>query len=330
MGPATGMVKQSALKWNNGKRLFQMRTHIALLVLFASFVIKAPAQETSLMYRLSPGTAYRTATTIHTSLVQKVMGIDQEILMDMMILLEARVEDFNNGIYTIEYRYKQLKIITKSAMFAVEIDTEGPPSPQNSMMKVLIGKPFTATMDERGRILDVTGLDQIIDGVDTLSGVDDSTKEQYRLSLEESFGKTSFVQNMEQGSVIYPEKPVKPGQTWNYNYTATSSNIDLHLHNVATLKEVNRNSILIRINSLIETPANDSIVISGSPGKISMTGQQLSEVWIDPTTGLITESNVSQDINGRLILTNFPDTEEPMEIPMTMTSKLQVTLTREK
>ena len=304
-----------------------IKKSIALVTLLASLTFSILAQEVDLRYRLKPGMAYSTETTLHTSMIQKVMGIDQEIIMDMVTGLDGKVTANHKGIYTIEYRYRHLRIATRSAMFAVDIDTDGPATPQNQMMKVLIGKPFTVEMDEQGKITSVSGLEQMISDIDTLSDVDAATREQYKASLQETFGKESFLQTMNQESVLYPGHPVKTGDSWNYRYSTTSNNIMLNLQNVATLKEASHHYALIRINSLIATPANDSISLGGNSGKISMTGTQISEVRIDPATGLIMEGNVSQDIRGRLILSDLPDSDEPMEIPMTMTSKIEVTLT---
>ena len=312
------------------KIAYPMKKIFVLSLLYAFFEGSAFTQQADLRYRLKPGMEFTTETSLHTSMVQKVMGIDQEIIMDMSYVLSSHVRDYNNGIYTLGYQYKKLKINTKSTMFAVEIDTEGPPSPQNNMMKVLTDKPFSVRMDERGRITDVKGIGDLISGIDTLSGIDAETRQNYKLSMEETFGRESFIQNMEQASVIYPSHPVSTGESWNYDYSTTSSNIILRIHNTATLKEITRNAILIRINSRIDTPPNDSINISGSTGHISMSGYQISEVRLDPSTGLITESNVSQEIRGKLILNDLPESDEPMEIPMTMTSKFNVTLTRKK
>ncbi len=312
------------------KIAYSMKKIFVLSLLYAFFVSSAFTQQADLRYHLKPGMEFTTETSLHTSMVQKVMGIDQEIIMDMSYVLSGHVRDYNNGIYTLGYQYKKLKINTKSTMFAVEIDTEGPPSPQNNMMKVLTDKPFTVRMDERGRITDVKGIGDLISGIDTLSGIDAETRQNYKLSMEETFGRESFVQNMEQASVIYPSYPVSTGESWNYDYSTTSSNIILRIHNTATLKEITRNAILIRINSRIDTPPNDSINISGSTGHIGMSGNQISEVRLDPSTGLIIESNVSQEIHGKLILNDLPESDEPMEIPMTMTSKFNVTLTRKK
>ncbi len=300
---------------------------ILLLVPFLSGSV-LNAQKTELRYRLEPGMTFTMETSFQTTMVQKVMGIDQEIMMNMQIGLLGNVKNFGNGVYTVVYQYQRLRINTTSTMFAVEIDTEGPDNPGNNMMRVLIGKPFMVKMDDRGMIRDVQGLDRIIAGIDSIGGIDENTRTSWKTSLEESFGKETFIQNMEQASVLYPEKPVATGDSWQYDFSTTSSNIELHLRNTATLIESGKNTALIRVNSNISTPENDSITLGGNRGSVTMTGNQIAEISIDPSTGLIRESNVSQDIRGNLYLEDDDQPGGMIEVPMTMTSKIQVVLSR--
>ncbi|HYW97125.1 MAG TPA: DUF6263 family protein [Bacteroidales bacterium] len=301
---------------------------ILILVSVAAWITGlVNAQEVSLRYKLNPGTAFTSETNVHTTMVQKVMGINQEITMDMTMALIGKVTGEKDHIYSIKYRYTKLKITTTSSTYTVSIDTDGPDSPQNNMLKVLTGKSFTVYMDNRGRINDIEGLEKIFAGVDSLSDMDEETRQQYKSSLEETFSKDFFLQNFEQSSVLYPENPVKIGQSWRYNLSTTSSDVSLNLQNTATLKDVSGKMILVRVASLIDTPANDTINIGGNSGRISMTGHQISEVRINRSNGLITESNVSQKITGKLVITNLPETDEDMEIPMTMSSRINVTLT---
>ncbi len=304
-----------------------MKKALLFLACILIFSVPGRSQSVDLKYHPVPGTAYRLESNMHTVMVQKIMGIDQEIFMDMLMVLDGEIEGVSNGIYRILYRYKKLKISTTSAMFAVEIDTDGEDNEQNNMMSILIDKPFFVFVNELGTITDVEGLESIIDGVNTLADLDSATREQYKISMTESFGRETFMNNMKQVSLPFPDKPVKLGESWTFDYSTTSSNIVLELQNMAVLKEVNRNSALVRINSTMKTPENDTINMNGNNGNIRMSGQQLSEVQIEPSTGLIIESNVSQDIKGRLLFKDSTFSEESMDIPMTMTTKINVTLT---
>ena len=299
---------------------------LIFLVFLSMAFLAARPQEANLVYKLKPGLAWTMESNMHTTMVQKVMGIDQEIMMDMLIQLEAEVISRHNNVYTISYTYDRLRISTKSAMFVVEMDTEGAPGPDNQMMSVLIGKPFTVEMDQQGRILSVTGLGKIIDATDSIPGIDSLRREQFRNSLKESFGEEAFRRSLEQSMVYYPAYPVKTGETWSYDFTTSSSNITLIMHNLATLITAGRNSYLVRINSTIQTPLNDTVNMGGNKGAISMTGRQIAEVQIASSPGLPVESNTSQDISGKLILFDVPGSDENIEVPMTMTTKVTTTV----
>jgi hypothetical protein len=276
--------------------------YLSTLVIAGLIVIPAMCQEASLKYRLKPGMSFTMESNHHTSIKE------------------------HNNIYTISYKYDRLKISTRSAMFVVEIDTKDASNQEDEMMSVLVGKPFTVEMDQYGKILSVRGLEKIFEAVDSIPDIDSLKRVQVKSSFEDSFGEEAFRRTIEQASVFYPAYPVKTGETWNYDFVTTSSNITLIMHNMATLMEAGRNSWLVRINSTIQTPLNDTLSMGGNSGIISMTGKQISEVQISPSNGLLQESNMSQDISGKLTLYDVPETEGDMEIPMKMTTKVTTTL----
>ena len=73
-------------------------------------------------------------------------------------------------------------------------------------------------VDEEGKVLEVTGFDEIINGMVDSMGVDEDMKMQMRASLKDQFNEQELKDQFAQVFMIFPNKEVKVGDSWEKNY----------------------------------------------------------------------------------------------------------------
>jgi hypothetical protein len=251
---------------------------------------------------------------------QIMMGIEQDIKVDMLLITDSEVKENKDGVYIIEYTYRQLKMETESALYSSVIDTENGENFESDLMKVIIGKPFFAKISTDGVVQDVYGMDRIFEDFQMDIDLDSATLADFRRSLQGSFGKESFTQTLQQLFVYYPDSGVKKDDVWTYNYESEAANMKVFLDNTVKLKNMDKKEILLQLSSKIKSLGDEMVDINGYPGNINLNGYALSELIIDPFTGLNKEAFLTQELKGNI---SFEDTNtrELIKIPTTILLK---------
>lgn len=300
-------------------------TLLGILVFFSSTVLFSQ-NRVNLLFKPVIGLKYQTEISSTSTIIQEVMGIDQSMEMNIYMLLDSKVINETEGLFKIEYQYTSLKIASESPLFSIELNSdEDQDNDENKLVKTLTGKPFYVFINQYGEITDVTGLDQIIASVGENNNIDDETKELFRKNLEASFGREYFIQNMQQLFIVFPKKKSKIGEIWESNTFVKSSPAALNIRNKARLIDITKSSVLIKVNSEIETPDEGFKIIEGIPGKVELKGRQQMDVVIEKSSGFPLESIVNQDIDGLILFKLQEDKEEDlMEIPMSIKTNLQI------
>ncbi len=108
----------------------------------------------------------------------------------------------------------------------INIDTDKPSEPlrgrnksksignDERMFAGIKGKEFTMKVDEEGKVLEVSGFEQIVNGmVDSLEVAED-IRMQMRASLKDQFNEQNIKDQFAQVFTIFPNKEVKVGDSW--------------------------------------------------------------------------------------------------------------------
>lgn len=256
---------------------------------------------------------------------QEVMGIQQSIEMNMDMVLEGSVLNKENGKTRIAYIYKKMSVSSNSAMFSLALNSEGDQSdPGNQLLHSLTGKEFITIMDRSGRVTEITGVDKLIEEVIADFPNTSMEAQAYRQTLKETFGGESFSQNIEQLAAYYPDYKLGVGDTWVYENSVNLPQLEMKMINNATLKSIGSESVIIQINTLLQSPENNTLDVQGMKGTMKLEGSQLSEIKVDPKTGIVKEGVVTQEINGEIRMEMNDGGGEPLVIPMLIKSKIEM------
>jgi hypothetical protein len=156
----------------------------------------------------------------------------------------------------------------------------------------LIGKSFSLIFGPDGSVKSITGIDEIIQEMMNDLSAKNPAIMQSGGQLLKSFNSTALKQSFEQSFKIYPDKPVKIGDSWEANQTNLIMGLEQTTHNIFTLKSIENNIATIDIVTGIAAKPEDNEIegeLSGSQeGQISMdikTGTTLLSVLIQKQTG---------------------------------------------
>ena len=227
---------------------------------------------------------------------QKVMDKDSKI--NLLAGYSFEVTDEKNNIKTLRGVYNNFRLYMKIMDMEIDIDTEKPVEnitgdDQMALMKKLFtgikGKAFTMKVDEEGKVLSVSGFDEIIKGMIDSSGVNEDMKLQMRASLQDQFNEQELKNQFAQVFMIFPGKTVKVGDSWQKNYRM-GGKTPANFSTTYTVKKMEAGQLTLAAETAIASVG----------GETEVTGKQTGTLLVDGKNGLVINAEFNQDMDAKM------------------------------
>ncbi len=201
--------------------------------------------------------------------------------------IHYKVLDVKDGVFTLEVTSKQYsEKMTDPEGKSISYDTNGA-KPANkdiafswSIYKGMVGKPYTMTVDQKGKVLSVTGLDKIRQQIEASVKSQLSAEELKFISemLKNSLNEKAISAQFEETMNIYPDKKLKLNESWSDDQNINQGPMKGSSKLTRTLNSVDTNNT-----------------------KISVKGTQNLK-GADTQQGMSMSVNMNADVNGSIVL----------------------------
>lgn len=236
--------------------------------------------------------------TMVWDLEQKIMENDVKISMDALYSMDVTGDD--GTVKTLTTKYKSFKLSMKMTGFEMDIDTDKPLPPLTPeevqadpslivkrAFTGIAGKSFTMKIDAEGKILEVTGFDEILKSMVDSFGVNENMKAMMTASLKDQFSDQNAKDMFAQVITIFPNKDVKVGDEWDKSFSI-GGKIAAKYTTHFTVKQIDGDLVTLATKTKIEpTEGSESSEINGD-----QTGTML----VDSKTGLVVNAEFDQNI----------------------------------
>lgn len=236
---------------------------------------------------------------------------DYNVDMDMTMKSNAQGQPINmNNKMAIGYRFGATgdsagwkKITASISRIAMHINTNGQnvdfdsdkASDTSDVVSNTIGKvlgsmkggQFRFTMNEKGEVGSVTGIQDMMQRA--LSSIKAPGAVAMAAGVGSTFNEENFKQNIQQSFGMYPNKPVKPGDSWTSTMNMNNQGMQMKIDNTYTLESVSGNIAKVKVSSKISSPGANSAM--GTAG--TMTGL----MKFDIPTGLPIDGDLDMNMN---------------------------------
>lgn len=174
----------------------------------------------------------------------------------------------------------------------------------------LVGKNIDLTLNKQGKTVDMRGLDELKNDFLKDSSKYGKIMGRYLNDLSNESMKSQFATFH-----IYPEKPVKIGDTWNTDWSM-SMGITFQINYTYTLKSVVGDTAIIDISGLVSTSNSDTKIDTKNPlaalaKMMTITGNYVGEIKSNIKTGLIYKNEQTFDVKAEINMFG-------MKMPMNM------------
>lgn len=140
-------------------------------------------------------------------------------------------------------------------------------------------------VDEKGNILSVTGFDEIINGVIGSAGLNEEMEIQMKASLKDQFSEGELKNQLANVFVIFPDKAIKQGDSWQRNYKITGK-VPADLTTTYTVTQIEGDHVTLDAKSVIG-PSGDGMQVKG---------KQSGNLLVNSKTGMVLNAAFNQEV----------------------------------
>jgi hypothetical protein len=242
--------------------------------------------------------------------LEKGRRYDYEIVWDMGTSVMDKKTDISIGaMYSINVTEEKDHVKTMTGTYRnfrmnmdlmgnkIDIDTDKPSladdndqpgsmpvGMMNKMFSGIVGKSFTMKVDEEGNILEVSGFEDMINGMVDSIGLDEDKKTTVLASLKDQFNEQEIKNQFSDMFMIFPNKEVKTGDSWERSFTK-GGKMNAKFTTIYTVREVEGEQVTLDAKTHIN-----------SDGEMNMKGDQTGVLIIDSRTGLMVNGDFKLEI----------------------------------
>jgi Family of unknown function (DUF6263) len=256
---------------------------------------------------------------------EMVMDMDQDLMgkkntIGLIAQYAINVTDDDGTLKTLDIEYRDFKMKMNMMGQEMNIDASKKPEPMDSnsfsqnpmeMMSSafsgIIGKKFTMKVSGDGKIQSITGVEEFINSIAESMNAGEQIKGIVLASLKGQFSEEKVKETFAPMFGIYPNKEVKPGDKWTNTYILSSQAVESS--NEYTVKSFEGDNAIVQLSSKMEPQADAA---NPNLAALKLSGTQSGTMTINTTTGLIVDSELTQ---------NFTSTGE---MKLGMTGKLKM------
>jgi len=270
----------------------------------------------NLKMNLQPGSKYAYVMDMKTNMEQSAMG--QTMKTENNVLMESTYEvaTGEGSDKKLIISYDRIAMSLKNPMMNMEYDSKegGKKDSMLNAMSLILNKPFTITISEKGEIKKIEGIDNIINSIgNTGTQEDEMLRRQVASTLNDSVIRSMMRQSLD----IYPDKAVKIGDTWTKTMPITMGPVPIKMDNTYKLISITGDTAHLNINSKISSNGT-SIQQGGQEIKVDLNGDAKGTIDVEVATGLVIDSKIKQSIKGEM-------SAMAMKMPMSVTIDTHVT-----
>ncbi|HOP04372.1 MAG TPA: DUF6263 family protein [Tenuifilaceae bacterium] len=297
-----------------------------LLLYFCSLITVSSFAGNDILLRLKLNkgdvTKYRSENS--QVITQTVQGMNQVVDQSQIVEYTIHVADSDgdgNVLVDIVYNRIVVEITANGMEMKFDSDSNNESANQNPQFMgfaALVGKSLRANISPLGEVLEVTGVEEMLEKMLTqIAGDNAGMKAQLKTMLDSNFSEDAVKQMFSGSFIEFPEGSIKENKSWSNNHSIKNQ-FTLKVMNNYTLKGIDEKIASIDYTSTLNTIPGDKTMMQGMEMVFNLMGTQSGNIKVDVYTGKIVETTQKQNITGNVAADMGGQT---MNIPMTISSQ---------
>jgi hypothetical protein len=249
---------------------------------------------------------------------QNVMGNPMHMTNKMKVGYIFEVTNDSAGWKTVNSTIDKIGMNVNAGAVSINFDTDsamtdttGPTAMMGKIFGAMKGGQFTFTINEKGQVGQVSGMKEMMEKI--MEKETTPNAQMIMQSMGKAFDENNFKQNISQSFAVYPDNPVKPGDSWTKTMNINSNGIPMKSENTYTLQSVDGDKANIKVAAKISSADSTTAdAVSNLSGTID--GTSIYEI----SSGMLVSGDMDMKMN---VKTQQQPTPVVVDIKMTMTGK---------
>lgn len=276
----------------------------------------------SLEVKVGKGDVYKTVTKTQQTSEQSVMGMTTKASTLNEIYLKNEVTDVNaEGEARIKATYERVRteldngMTGKTSFDSDKADGEVPMEAKSYM--AMIGRSIYYTLDKRGTVVKVEGVDSLFDAVMAAMGLGEAGEEMAAMMapLKASFGDEGIKSMMQSTSIMYPDVLIAEGDTWGKQINSMGA-MPLKMEVTYKVDHIDADKVVLSFEGTITSDKTKALDLGIASMQMDLSGDYSGTSEIDRKTGMVLTSEVKQKMSGSMSTMGM---NMPMKINQTVT-----------
>lgn len=263
---------------------------ILIALQFNSFI--GIAQEYSIQMRLNTDDTF--SHNIKLDMAVNVQGLD--ITMNMESECAFKVLPPAPDGKQLKMSYTKINLTTNNPFLSGKTSD----SISKAAQQKLIGKYIILKLDSNNQVKEVVGFDSLLS---------QNKDPFYQQTAKQMFSKSQIDDLFGMMFSIYPNKPVKIGDSWNITTTKNINGVPMNINLTYTLNEIKNGFASISLDGIIKV--NGQMTTKGMNLPITMNGTEKGAIQITLANGYLHHAAYDMNIDGSIDANN-------QKIPMTI------------
>jgi hypothetical protein len=271
-----------------------------------------------LKFNLSKGVKFDYSMLMAMNMDQNVGGNSMHMTNKMKVGYIFEVTNDSAGWKTVNSTIDNVGMNVNAGAVSINFDTDsamtdttGPAAMMGKVFGAMKGGQFSFTINEKGQVGQVTGMKEMMEKI--MEKENTPNAQMIMQSMGKAFDENNFKQNISQSFAVYPDNPVKPGDSWTKTMTMNSNGIPMKSENTYTLTSVDGDKanikVAAKISSADSTTANAVSNLSGT-----IDGTSVYEI----SSGMVVSGDMDMKMS---VKTQQQPTPIVVDVKMTMTGK---------
>ena len=278
------------------------------------------SDELDLKFNPAAGSRYRVLMTTDQNIDQEMMGQKMEVknLSEYTMLYEiSKAEGVNKQL---KMTFERMKSIQKAMGKEMVMDSDiiDTANPASKIIGAVKGSVFDMELTKKGEVKSIKGMDLLMQKMvnSAAENLPPEAKAQMSEGIKAMMNDDMLKGLTEQSFKIFPDKKVKPGDSW-VSKMETKSFLDMIIETTYTLTKVENGIATLDIKSTITSDGKEKMV-QGTKVETTLTGTQTGTMELETATGMTLSSNIIQKIDSKMKANGI---EMPMKVNGTTTIK---------
>ncbi len=261
----------------------------------------------TLKMRLNKGDKFSQDMDMDMNMNMAVMGQAMDMKMGMKGGALFEVVNDSSGTKDLSMTYTSMKM-KMEMMGSPEAESINTDAMSDKISEKISGKKVILKINDKYEIVDVSGFNEMM--------LDDSTDIQTREQMKKMFSKDQMNSMFGMMFQLYPDKPVRVGETWEKENEVNVTGISMKMTGKYTLTEVKDGIAHISVDGKFSGKGN--MDQGGMAVEMDMDGGQKGTMSIGLADGYLRDGNITMDVKADMNMMG-------QKVPMTIKGRYKIT-----